>query len=515
MASHVVVIDSALRRHNVKVNPGKYMTEVLEEACKKFGLNPTNYGIKHKDKPLDLSRTFRQSGLVPGAKLELVQASRTPSAVLVALLLPAELAHKVPGDRLIDKVPSDTTLWRVLRQFESRGEENWQFTDKSAPRVENGASGAGRIFYEMPTLNIMGRELSTFGDLQKTLAQLGFNGGNVSMRLNFKKTDQPFEEAMSEISQYFKEEEAPAQEVTTPKNLETITNAIQKLPSNEQGPKDVDVDMVSGTGSETTNTTATTADPSPYPETVGDLPPPVTPSKRAAEKCPSPSPEQVLGPDQRPVSVYLPPSSDAPLASTTPHNESDYEPTIAHAKLHQSRLLNNAQNKRLLSDAETVRAEKERAAKLASTKEVSIKIRFPDQSSIVAPFTALDTGANLHTFVRGVIVAEDQPFKLVWNGKGVQTVPNSEKKLIKDLGFEGRVLVNFHWEDDAKESVRKVTILKAQYAQNAREVAVPEVPSVDAGEEDRAPVVKEKPKESSGDGKPKGLPKWFKGLGKK
>jgi tether containing UBX domain for GLUT4 len=46
MASHVVVIDTSFRRHNIKVTPGKYMTDILEEACKKFGIKSSNYGLK-------------------------------------------------------------------------------------------------------------------------------------------------------------------------------------------------------------------------------------------------------------------------------------------------------------------------------------------------------------------------------------------------------------------------------------------------------------------------------------
>lgn len=497
-----------MRQHSVKVFPGTYMTQVLEEACKKLGYNPSNYNLKYKEKPLDLSRTYRQTGLISGAKLELVQGSRTPSAVSVALQLP-------DGGRLTDKVPSDTTIWLILRKFESSGGltgmANYNFTARGAAQMENGASGAGRIFYEMPTVNIINRELSTFADLQKTLAQLGINGGNALIRLNFKKTEQPLEEAMAEIGTYFKEEAAPA-EVAPKEAVEGITEAIHKLDSNSKG-ESKDADMTSGVS----ETTTTTSDPSPYPEPVGDLPPPVTPSKRSADEIPSPEQQQVLGPDQRPVSVFRPPTGQVPLAATRPHNESDYEPTIVHAKLHQERLKENGQNKRLPSDAETERLEKERVAKLANVKNVNIKVRFPDQSSIVAPFTTSDTGANLFTFVKGVIVAEDQPFKLNWNGrKGVEFIPNNEKKLIKDLGLQGSVLVNFIWDDDAKESVRKETILKSHYAQNAKDVAVPEVPTVDAGEEDTTPVVTgQRPDGGSGDGKKKGMPKWLKGLAKK
>jgi hypothetical protein len=46
MASHVVVLDTSLRRATVKLNPGTYMTEILEEACKKWGLKSSNYGLK-------------------------------------------------------------------------------------------------------------------------------------------------------------------------------------------------------------------------------------------------------------------------------------------------------------------------------------------------------------------------------------------------------------------------------------------------------------------------------------
>lgn len=47
MASHVTVIGSDLRRATVKVNPGTYMTDVLQEACKKLGLSSDKYLLKY------------------------------------------------------------------------------------------------------------------------------------------------------------------------------------------------------------------------------------------------------------------------------------------------------------------------------------------------------------------------------------------------------------------------------------------------------------------------------------
>lgn len=46
MASHVVVIDSSLRRATIKTTPTKPLSEVLEEACTKLNLSPTQYGLK-------------------------------------------------------------------------------------------------------------------------------------------------------------------------------------------------------------------------------------------------------------------------------------------------------------------------------------------------------------------------------------------------------------------------------------------------------------------------------------
>lgn len=46
MSAHVVVIDSAARRHTVKTTPTKYLTDVVEEVCDKLKLNSSQYGLK-------------------------------------------------------------------------------------------------------------------------------------------------------------------------------------------------------------------------------------------------------------------------------------------------------------------------------------------------------------------------------------------------------------------------------------------------------------------------------------
>jgi tether containing UBX domain for GLUT4 len=470
---------------------------------------------RYKGKSIDLTQTFRQTGLAPGSRLEMIAGSKSPSAVSIALQLPESLASAAPpSGRLTDTVPSNTTLWRILRKFESDEGRNLNFTGRGVTEIENGASGAGRIYYEMPVINVGGREMSTFGHLQKTLQQIGINDGRSLLKLSFRKTNQPLEEAMKEIGEYFKEEEEPAAvekkaatESATQDGIEPITNAIARLPESAG-----DAHM---TGTPEPISTEST----PSSELLVDEIISSTPATQSNAQA-SQDQQTVLGPGERPISVFSAPSGATPRAALQPHNENDYEPTIAHAKLHQNRLQTSSQNRRLLSDVETERLEKEKAAKLAAMTSVSIKIRFPDQSTTQATFNASETGADLYTLVRDVIIAEDQAFKLVYTNRGPQTVPNDpKKKLIKDLGFSGRVLVNFHWDENATTSARQGPVLKPQYAEKAQEVKVPEVAAdVAKGEDGPSTEDKGKGKETGSGGSSKGkggMPKWFKGLGKK
>lgn len=46
MASQVIVIDAAFKRAQIKVTPQTYLSDVLEEACKKLGYKPDQYTLK-------------------------------------------------------------------------------------------------------------------------------------------------------------------------------------------------------------------------------------------------------------------------------------------------------------------------------------------------------------------------------------------------------------------------------------------------------------------------------------
>ncbi|EKG14997.1 UBX domain-containing protein [Macrophomina phaseolina MS6] len=472
MASHVVVVDTSARTARIKTTPGKHLTEVLAEACAKFSLNPDNYTLKFNNKPVDLSRTIRLANLPQGAKLDLVQGSRSPSVVNVALQL------EQPGQRLTHKFPSNTSIWQVLRVFETISEQNLNLTQRGVAVTNAGGSGAGRLNFELPVINIMGREVSTFTDLQKTLAQLGYTGGSALLRCSFRDSGKPLEEAMTEISGYFKDVEAPAptKEAKGAHASDAGTSATGPPASAPAEP-----DSIAGEPNPPSPATSPMEDVVPTKQEDTTPTPAEQPPISSSSTSDNPIEDAVPGPDQRPIRIYTPSSSSTPAAvRNTSFNEEDYVPTVEHAKAHQSVLQNAGKNKRLASDAELAAAEQAKADKLAAIEKVTIRVRLPDTSHIEAQFTRDEPATALYACVRGVLAHPEQPFALRYvspRGPHVALKEDS-KRLVTDLGFQGRQLMNLVWEDGASGAARTTRSLKQDWYEKGHEMAVKEPSAV-------------------------------------
>ncbi|OHE97804.1 UBX domain-containing protein [Colletotrichum orchidophilum] len=498
--SHVVVIGTDLRRATVKVSPGTYMTDVLQEACKKLNVSSDKYLLKHKQKTVDLSVVWRVSGLTPGAKLELVQKSKTPSVVSVALQLPSPEANAAPNGRLIEKLPSDLTIWKVLRQFESgvagHG-KNLNITARGvAQTTSGGASGSGQMYYETPVLNIMGRELATFEDFQKTLSQLGYNSGSVLIRLSFRKTDRTLFQAMEDISGFFSEVEAEQKEIAP-----TPAPAVEGA---ESMAADIAADTPKGTDKEHSGDVLTQEASSLETQAEG------------AMEIDQAEPADPL----QPVSVFRAPSGTTPAAALADVPEDDYAPTIAHAQLHQARLQQSALNKRLPSDKELEAQRQAEEARLAAVTTVPMKVRFPDNTSAQWTFGHDATGATLYQGVRSVMAHNTQGFKLVIPGSKVviKDDESAKNRLIHDYKLTRSVLLSLVWDDKVPVDIRNKPFLKGSIAQKAQDVTVPDIPKGDDTNEEQAVASSSKPekREGGGDGSvAKKLPKWLKLPGKK
>lgn len=522
MSASVFVVDSAARRTQIKVTPGKVLREVLEEACRAKKLNPESYALKtQNNKPVDLSQPFRLSGLSPGAKLQLTQASRSTGVVSVALQLP----ESDGGGRFTDKFPSNTSLWLVLRKFEEGVAGQPQRKLNLTQRAVQADSGALRLYYEQPSINVMSRTIETFTDLQKTLGQLGINGGSILMRLNFKNNGQPLEEAMEEISGYFTSVEGPSGDsgvgVTQEAhgahaagagNMSSLPDAAaDNAGTSLEGsagpePNDEDVEMTSSAPVAPVvedDVIASSSETQPQP----------------AEPAPRPQ-QQAL---YNGVAVYRAPSNDTPAAALEPDDPSTFEPSIAHAKAHQAALERSGRNTRLLSDKELEEQEAQRQAALATVLNVTVRVRYPDQSMIETNINASETSADVYRKVRETLAHPTEPFELRFLGKkGNQSLPDSaDKRLVRDFGFRGKVLVTFAWLQEASTQARQAPALKEEYRSHAQELNVDlsafrAVPQAEGSSSAQKPEgVK---KESSGKGKGGDLEakmKKFLGFGKK
>jgi len=443
------------------------------------------------------------SGLSSGAKLELVQLSKSAGVVSVALQLPESEAQGIPNGRLTDKFPSTTTLWLVLRKFEAgvagSGGSRRNFTARGAPIANAANSGAGRLYYQQPVLQVMNRELASFADLQKSLAQLGLNSGTGLIRLSFRTSQTPLEEALTQIQEYFDSVDGPS---TTHARTDESTAGI--------GP-------AASPSAQIQAETVVDATPSSSGAGVKEQTPEVP------ALTPEPTPTSATS---RPVSVFRPPSSSTPSAALTTHNEADYMPTVEHAHAHQKMLQESSRNKRLLTEAELARQANADAEKWAAVKEVEIKVRFPDQSAISAKFGQADSAAGLYHFVRECLDAawRREVFTLKnpgIRGKGEIIPDDANTKLIRDLQLKGRILVVFGWDDNNASLEARATkaVLKEELRAQAQDVKIHDL--LDVQDDQGDPGVRvttgkstQPGSDEAGDGK-KRLPKWLKGLSKK
>ena len=356
----------------------------------------------------------------------------------------------------------------------------------------------------MPVLHIMGRDYGTFTDLQKTLAQLGFNDGSVLLKLSFKTTDTPLEEAMQLIEQYFSSSESNKPAGAHAGNVaQAQLTAAQDQPlsiEHIQSPATPEVEPVQ----------------SPEASTIPSGESENTPLSSPSAAEPSEAPTALPSVSSRSIAVFNAPKTTIPEAALQRHNETDYEPSVELMKSHQKQIAASTHNKRLPTDAEIAALEELQAQKLNSIKEVSIKIVFPDQTAAESTFSTSDTAATLYEHVRSCLARRQEPFSLKYNSaKGFQPMKESSEKLIGDLKLTGRVLVRVLWAEGASLAARQSPSLREDLAAQGKDV---EVKDFGGGKEEASANQGSKTPERNLEKKEKGkggIPKWLKLPGKK
>jgi len=436
--------------------------------------------------------------------LELVQSSRTAAPINVALQLPASENNA----RLTDKFPSTMSVWQILRRFESGtagGQTPLNFTQRGIAKGQDGTSGPGRLYYETPVVNVMGRELASFVELQKSLTQLGVTSGSALLRMSFKATDQPLEDAMVEISRYFEtESNNPATSEATQRRADSTPSAVVPEANSTEEP------------------VASASAQSSAPATSSNLNTVQQDTATALTTIPQTSSPEPTETGQRSLKVFLAPTTSTPAAAAQPYNENDYVPTIEHAKLHQARLNNASRNQRLLSNAELAKQEEERQVKLKAVAKVKVRIRFPDQTTVETTFGKDDCGHDVYEFVKNLLANREEAFSLMYVGSkaGHVSLKDGPQRLIANDGWKGNMLISFIWNENVSDRVKKQPVLRDDISRQAVPMMV-EVPKVEKELEERSEKIsggilggqkgKDGDRQKSVEAKLKG----FLGLGKK
>ncbi|GMG48983.1 unnamed protein product [Ambrosiozyma monospora] len=181
--SQSVTLSYNFKTFTCKTPPAMLLSQVVEQGCFHFRLsNPELYSLKKANTTLDLSLPIRFANLPQGSKLELVKdpskfksnsAITGKVAIKLMIIAPqgdATFKPPAPSD-LVEKFSPHDTLSQLLETFEKK------ISQKLIER--NG--------YET-SIQMMTRTLSIPDELNTTLASLGLNSGNHSIRVRFKAT---------------------------------------------------------------------------------------------------------------------------------------------------------------------------------------------------------------------------------------------------------------------------------------------------------------------------------------
>ncbi|EWC46278.1 hypothetical protein DRE_04449 [Drechslerella stenobrocha 248] len=497
--STVVVNGPNQRRLNIKVTPGTLLNDVLSQACDRFGLSSDSFTLRHGKTNVDLTLPFRLSRLVSGAKLDLVrrEGGKASSVISVALQF---IDNSVP--RMVDKFSSSTTLWEILKKFEENSGGKLMLTERAVP--DGTQQGAGRLYYEMPTLQIMNRDLPSLEDLKKTLSSLGFTSGTALLKIKFTQTTIPFEDAILTFAELNPKSE-PEASASTAASVATEDSASEP-PSEAVTPG--------------TATPSSSAIPShetyPIPTFPDQIAPPTDPSPMAIEPVHRENPD--IGPDNRAISIFNPGTSTTPAAASVSVDEKDYDMSVNQARQYQAQLKAATVNKRLLTEAQKQKLADEEKARRMAVDKVDVRIRFPEGSIVQSVFTQADSAEDLYAFVKGVMRSPAEAFHLALPGPKQEPIPADKKLIIVGLGITHATLLNFYWKESVSAGIKKQDPLSAEYREKARQLEVPKEPTaVLVNEEVPSGLARKGGSSNSAAGSSSGgskVPKWLK-FGKK
>jgi tether containing UBX domain for GLUT4 len=194
--STLTVLCTNGRRQQVKVQPNTKILEVIEEVCKKQGLNPNEYDLIHHKKAIDVALSVRLSGIPNNAQLELKKNESGPRQFEnVTLLLQLD-----DGTRLepLTFKPDVTSLLNVVEAYMDLESTAAKCDYMKAVLDDLTASRSGNY----PTFTYLNEQIiGLFQIKNTTLKDMGLTHGRVIVRFSFRHIES---EQMAKMNDEFR-----------------------------------------------------------------------------------------------------------------------------------------------------------------------------------------------------------------------------------------------------------------------------------------------------------------------
>ncbi|KAI5812467.1 GLUT4 regulating protein TUG-domain-containing protein [Pyronema omphalodes] len=442
------------RQATIKTTPGKSLSDVRTEACAKFSLTPaSSYILKRNGTKLDLSLPMRLTGLVSGAKIDLVQS--TSQAKPVDIVLRAVET----GSQLTGSFPATTSIWGILKKFE-KDDGRINITERAAPSQ---GSGSGRLLYQMPAVRVANRELAKFDDLRKTLQDLGCSGREM-LALRFLPTEIPYEDALLEIVGFSKE---------------TTTETATETPS-ATGPIGMKVDEEKPAGPKIATEDKTVNGSTQASESLKGLPQTSEETTPTSVKDDSDipmkdAPELPEVPAAPKVTIYQPSSSAIPAAATFEVPESAYEVGIAQLQKLKESYEIAGKPQRLLSDKELAEKEEAKRQEIEKINTIKIKVRYPDSYISEYEMDGKSNAKELYAQVRTTLRHPNEPFVLMIPPREI--IKDDGRRLTLDLKLRSGASLHLKWDNAASSAAKNNHALKDEFLKASKELPKPVAPT--------------------------------------
>ncbi|XP_031628369.1 tether containing UBX domain for GLUT4 [Contarinia nasturtii] len=486
------------RRQNVKVQPNTAILKVLEDVCEKHKFDPNEYDLKHHKRILDLTTSFRFSGLPNNAQLEMVEAQKKRQDAEVELVVQLSDGTRVEG-----KFKPNTILLDIIKEL-SPNELTGDDLCAIYMRTEVSSDKLGSTSLKDLGL-ISGRAIIRLVHRDPNAAKMQ---ANVALNLT-KPSEEKDEKRENKVRK--------TDDLTTPSTSQSIINVVKEEKKKEQVTEDQK--MEEEVDEELASIEEKKLDP-PVENMEVNSPAPPT----AIDEDEDPGEIKILG--ERSAVLFM---QDAANSANLNLPDSFYAVNTTDLKILIKGLRTEAEGTveqpLMTAKLRAMEEEQKQLSALNKYNKAIIRILFPNRYVLQGVFTPYETIETVIEFVRSYLANQNIEFYLY-------TTPPKEILPKESRLFEAKCVpsIVLHFGSEEKQSnylkeeiLDKVSSPKAAINQAFLDRGIKMSSTVESNEEDQ-PSSSQQPRRSnalsfsssstastSTDVK---LPKWFKPAGK-